>query len=298
MKNILMVLGAQKTGTSTLVGLLNCHPDIFVSHEWFVNKRMTKYAHRFFRKYSIIERERFKKRKPLKSSFRKFNNRLEAHEFYYSYIGDKWPMLFSENTTNQYIKELQECYSIFMIRDLRTWLCHNIIQHLYKSIDDVVVPSIKYVNYFIKSFELKNCLRIRLDDLHKSDEVVQSVYDFLEMENDGYMQDWWDKIDEPLDDVKAMHPWWERHTSSLHPFIRPDISVEINKEHVFWQRILPIFDKYYDNPNGVFTNEEIVQDLSDLRNIVEIGEVKMEDCYTDIKNIKDQHGNFSHSDQL
>ena len=48
-KNLLIIAGAHKTGTSNIVGMLNCHPNIFILYETFLNRGLpTFYANRFF----------------------------------------------------------------------------------------------------------------------------------------------------------------------------------------------------------------------------------------------------------
>ena len=39
-RQTLFVQGVQKTGTSTLVGILNCHPQVFLMYETDLNRTM------------------------------------------------------------------------------------------------------------------------------------------------------------------------------------------------------------------------------------------------------------------
>lgn len=288
MTEILLIIGAQKTGTSSMVGLLNCHPEIFVAPEWFANKRTTKYGLRFFQKYKIPDRERFKKRKPIRKNFIRFNNKLQTAGFDYSYVGDKWPScdLGSLRRTKRRMEEINECHSIFMVRDIRTWLCHGIVNHLYHVDENVIPAAVKYVEFLIRSFKLDKCLRVRMEDYRNPEEVVSSVSEFLGLKDDGYMQDWWAKADKPLDELKAMHPWWERHVTALRPLEKADIEVEIDKSHHFWKKILPIFDKYYNNASGVFSDQELDKDIRRLRSMLSKDAVELKDCYKSIRKNK------------
>lgn len=51
-EKFLFITGAPKTATSTLVGILNCHPNIFILYETYLNQGwLSKYGKRFLAKY-------------------------------------------------------------------------------------------------------------------------------------------------------------------------------------------------------------------------------------------------------
>jgi len=263
MTDTLLVIGAQKSGTSTMVGILNCHPEIFVAHEWFLDSVCTKYGLDFFRHYRVDERERLKKKKPIASSFQNFIRVLLKNGYNYKYAGDKWPRIGSYKVIDKRIVEMKDIYSIFMIRDLRTWLQHKMVLNIYKCTDDITDLAIRYVYYFVKSFLLPKCLRISMEGMIQYPNItVKQVADFLKVE-DIYMQGWWDKVGKQEDNNKKLHKWWERHTSAVIEPKHLDIEVDI-KEHSFWSDILPVFDKYYNNLNSVFEDNAIIDDINYL----------------------------------
>ena len=49
-ENLLFIVGAHKTATSTLVGMLNCHPDIFILYETALNQSLiSRHGRRFLK---------------------------------------------------------------------------------------------------------------------------------------------------------------------------------------------------------------------------------------------------------
>lgn len=278
-QKFLFVIGGQKSGTSTMVGLLNCHPDVFIMHEWFIDKKPSKHGHSFYTSYKIPEKYRANKRKGVIKCYRRLRY-FACNEYDYKYFGDKWPrMRGGFNAADVRINGFSESYVIYMVRDLRTWLCHPKIQGLlYRARDNVVGPAAWYVYYFIRSFKLNNCLRIRMEDLVEHEQVVKQVDSFLTDIDCSCMNNWWEKVGKYEDNVKILHKWWLNHKSSLVKPTRLDIDVSL-KQHDFWDTILPIFDKYYSNPNGVFCDDEINEDLQFLRKFHQTSGVSAEECY-------------------
>jgi hypothetical protein len=283
MTDLLFVLGAQKTGTSTMVGILNCHPSIFVTHEWYIDRKMTKYGQKFFHFYKVPERERMKKRKPVKTAFRNVVKVLGRYGHKYRYFGDKWPRLGTLSDIDRRIRQMKELRVIFMVRDIRTWLVHGIIKHIYKCEEDIVVPSVSYAYYFVKSFLLSQCLRIRMEDMIAlPEDTVGDVSNFLDV-GDRCMQSWWEKVGTYDDQNKQLHKWWERHKSATVKPIKKDIYVDLNP-CPFWDDILGIFDKYYNNHNAVFGEKEILSDLDLLKTFPDKwGKIKLSECYKDVE---------------
>jgi hypothetical protein len=104
-----------------------------------------------------------------------------------------------------------------------------------------------------------------MEDLISQNEILlKELGDFLSLDLNRNIQNWWKKI--PITDKnnpKASDPWWESHDSSLRQLQGNDTVTQISP-HPFWEQLLPLFDKYYQNLRGGFSPAEIDQDISSL----------------------------------
>lgn len=292
MSNLLFVLGAEKTGTSTIVGMLNCHPKIFIMHEWFVDKKATRHG-----KYAYLLDPNIKK------SMRRYSNNticalfksmaaqfLKA-KYNYKYFGDKWAELGSIAQIETRIKEFYdfpEIKTIFTIRDIRTWVCHNRINKMYNNSENIVPTAVDYVYYFILSFKLKNNIHIKMEDvLINHPAVLKKIDKFLLPTVRNFKLhggEWWKKIGLLKYGYntfpKTAHKWWLHHASARVQSRLPHIEVKI-KSNDFWNAMLPIFDKYY-NSTSKMSIDEIDQDLVTILEFKNKYVASLDDCYEKI----------------
>jgi len=278
MNELLMVLGAHKTGTSTIVGILNCHPDIFVSHEWFPRKRVNKYGQRLYEVYKVPVRERIKHKKPAKNAFNNLQKNYYRAGFKYKYVGDKWAILDPIRRIDRWTEEFESVKTIFVVRDVKTWAAHNMVRHIDKCDENILNPLIRYVYYFVNSFKLDDALRVRMEDMIDCPEAtVKQIACFLDVD-DYHMQHWWNKVGKSEDANKNLHKWWERHKSAVTKPNKRDVSVKL-KDHKLWDDVLPIFYKYYSKPNDKFDRREIKKYLERLVELYREKPVKFDDVY-------------------
>lgn len=281
----LFVFGAQKTGTSTMVGILNCHPRIFIAHEWFVDRKLSKHGLLLFRHYCVPQRERINKRKSIRNAIKKLDRTASKSGFEYDYVGDKWPVLGAKHQMDRRLNmiDVNNSKLIFMVRDVRTWLGHKVIPAIYKLYkNDAMQLVYLYVYYFVKSFTVKNCLRVRMEDMISCPcDTVDMVSKFLGTDP-NYMYSWWDKVGKYEDKSKNIHRWWDRHLSAtIKPSVQ-DVKVELSDVDM-WDRILPIFDKYYNGYNKEFSRSEVNNDLKKLKKIQSTEQkIRIEQCFKNI----------------
>ena len=108
---------------------------------------------------------------------------------------------------------------------------------------------------------LPDCFRVRMEDMIGRNDVVRGrISRYLDMPDFKIKtKDWWNNIGGwSINNPKSVSRWWSGHRAS---FIRPrrfDIRAKINMQHPFWRISLPIFYKYYQGINSVFTKEEIL----------------------------------------
>ncbi|MDD5294596.1 MAG: sulfotransferase, partial [Patescibacteria group bacterium] len=90
-KNILFIVGAPKTGTSTLVGMLNRHPNIFIFYETCLNRsKISKYAGKFLRRYPEA-RYLFRDEDDIGRSYSRALKFFREKGYDFKIIGDKFP---------------------------------------------------------------------------------------------------------------------------------------------------------------------------------------------------------------
>jgi len=258
--DIIFIIGAHKTATSTLVGMLNCHPEIFLLYETeLYQPHISRHGKRFLTQYPDA---RFLFRGsmglyPLYSQLKEF---LRDKGYSYKYVGDKLPGLNGNFHTS-----LNTFKVIFSARDIRTWLGKDSVIRKYQMKEDVIPAAIDYSICFLKSFNLSHVFHVRMEDLISQNEILlKKLGEFLSLDLNRHIQKWWQKI--PITDKnnpKASDPWWETHVSSLRQPQKNDTITQIS-EHPFWNEILPIFDKYYQNLEGDFTSSEIESDTATL----------------------------------
>jgi hypothetical protein len=281
-ENILFIIGAHKTATSTLVGMLNCHPDIFILYETELNQSLiNRHGNRFLTQYPDA-RYLFRHTESLHTLYPQLQEFLEKKGYVYKYIGSKLPGL-----DPHFLNEVRECRVIFTVRDIRTWLCKNTIAMKYITEHDVVPAAIDYCSIFLRSFTLPRVFHLRMEDLiHDDQKVVGEMGGFLQMDLQGYLTNWWDKIEnQDRNDPKASNQWWETHGSSKVRPDREDTQAEI-ASHPFWEELLPIFEKYYHSKEEPVSLSSIEKDLSLLSQLTRFSPLPLNEAYTRFESAK------------
>lgn len=280
----LFIHGVQKTGTSTLLGILNTHPEIFIFYESglylpvlkkYGNQFLGGYpeARRFYRAVSDYSQPYLDVARYLHGLNSKFN---------YRYIGDKIISVDALET-----QSVSPNKTIYMFRDIRTWLCKEQIIRYYRSDLDMVQPAIDYTKFVINSHRFPHCYRVRTEDLiEKNDAVVAGLSDYLDLDLTVHAANWWDKVGKYEKDDPKKHILWytgSKHSSSQLKPSRLDTTAVI-KNNEFWQTCLPIFDKYYNNiTSGQFTSQEIEDDLASLEDMRQFPVLPLVDCYEEVE---------------
>lgn len=282
-EQILYIIGAQKTGTSSLVGMLNSHPDIFILYEFFNGKDTipSKYGMHFLEKYPD-SRFLFRLEKDLNLLYLELREYLKSKGYYFKIIGDKHPGLDFRLFHIYKNKKI-----IFTCRDLRTWLCKDYIIKAYNTKENIVPAAVDYSIYFLNSFLLEEVMYIKMEDLIlKNNEIITKIGNFLNINTNPYFNNWWEKVDkiEP-DNPKATLYWWRGHKSSLIKPRKLDTEVKL-KSNDFWDQILPIFDKYFKNTENIFSTKEIKSDIRKLGLLRRKYLVSFDEAYTMYKSEK------------
>jgi hypothetical protein len=273
---LLFVLGPHKTFTSSLVGLLNSCPDIFLLFETEPYlSRPTKWAAEILRQRPDL-RGHFLKQDNLERSYHALHESLSADGRGYLYFGDKIATI-----DDDYLVKFKKLRKLVTVRDLETWLAKGAIRRLYALDGDIVPAACQYVKFLIKSRLTANVLLIRLEDVIRNlDAEVGRISSFLGPDLD-IPANWHESVGEySSSDPKRFQPWWNHHPSSLAEIKSLDVHCQISS-HAFWEAILPIFRKYFDGiPAAHLTDEQ--QDLSALEAIQAHYQVPWQDAFASV----------------
>lgn len=290
---LLFILGAPKTCTSSLLSMLNCHPDIFIMSEAFMEKVPKICGNKICSHFKKHPNDIIHKGVPLDLGYARAKKMVESRGKKYVYFGDKWARLQKPKRMNGWFKEFGENKVIFTVRDIRTWLSHNTVKNM-QSLDDpnvIMSKAIRYVYLFLKALTLPNVICVTLDEfVSDNDATIDKLDAWLpNVSLRPHVENWWEKTGSYEDSNKMIYKWWtpgprrKRESSFIKPE-KQDIAVQI-KNNYMWDAILPIFDKYYRDCNGIFNPAEITNDLNKLLQI-EIKPIQLEDCFKTIDMIK------------
>lgn len=270
-ESILFIIGAGKTASSTLLGMLNCHPDIFLFYETDLYKNIpSKYSRRFLETYPDA-RYLMGHQDDVGVPYEQAREFLRRKGYDFKIIGDATHELdFS-------LDKLKKYRVIYIIRDIKTWLRKDGVVITYTSRKDIVPAARDYTISFLQSFLLPDILHIRMEDIIQDNQgVIDKMSGFLGIELN--LGKWWEKIDKQGNPKKAQR-WWEGHPSSLTEPKKVDVNIEI-KSHTFWDTMLPIFNKYYQNLEKDFSPEEINHDVEELRKLNKLSPVGLTSIYS------------------
>lgn len=210
MSDTIIIWGPPKTGTSSLLGLLNLHPDIFLMSECFQRNRIKRadiYL-RHFKKPAIH---------PNKTHYNVFYPQVQQHfGWKYKYFGDKYAMLEPPAGTDRYLRKVDGCKVIFTFRDPQTWLQKDTVRSKFKLDKGRDVKEVlDWYKYFYEQAQTKdNCLIINLEDfILRNDQTITRLEDFLHIDLKPYTDQWWQKIGTYKDPNKQIDQWWVKRDS-------------------------------------------------------------------------------------
>ena len=269
-QSILFIVGATKTAGSALLGMLNCHPDIFLFYETDLYKSApSKYSRRFLETYPDA-RYLMRHQDDIGIPYEQARNFLSGKGHEFKIVGDKIDGL------DYNVDKLKKYKVIFIVRDIKTWLCKEAVVNSYTNKKDTIPAAIDYTAHFLQSFLLPDALRISMEDIIRDNQVIiNKVSNFLGLEIN--LEKWWEKIDKQGYPKNAQR-WWEGRANALIEPKELDVTVEI-KPHAFWDIILPIFDKYYKNLEKNFSQEEISRDVEELNKLNKLSPVSLASVY-------------------
>lgn len=270
----LFIVGAHKTGTSTLQSILNCHPDILMLYEYLNHFPRIGNHDRTYNNdmddalASIFSKIRTRKRdeRPDITSLMTESRDIFCKDKEYKYFGSKWAG-FNGTLADVWSKHK----AIYTVRDIRTWMAKESINTMFlvrKNKEIFTRTAVDYAIQFVKTFNRPNCLRVTMEDIvQNTDEVIRKIGRFVDIDLLSHTANWRDKIGKYDDSIKLMVPDWEKHYSSFSTSGTLDTAVEMSEKEESWNTILEVFDKYYHNLDVPFEKREVVADIKKLKTI-------------------------------
>jgi len=194
----------------------------------------------------------------------------------YHFVGDK---ILTSTLDHTSAEALADHRVIFTVRDLRTWLCKNVVISNFVKGRSIAETACTYLDQYLASFLLPHCLHITMEELvERNTEVITLLSGFLQLDFREHAQEWWKKVGQwPAGDPKAAVNWWQGHDSSQLAPRRLDTKAVL-RAHPFWEEVLPIFDRYYHGRLTHFEPSQIAQDRAALAQIKQ-HEIDLKDLY-------------------
>lgn len=281
----LFVQGPEKTATSTLTGMLNCHPHIFILFETYLAQAyITKYGQQFLERYPEARKFfRYEEDygKPVEDIF-KYLSKVEP-EYSYKYGGTKINGL--DPFTTQKVKNHK---IIFTKRDVRSWLVKQTIIERYRTDLDVVVPAIEYMKYIVNSSRIQTASHVWLEDLiENSSEVISNLCTYLNLDLKPHLNKWWESFGNFDDnDPKSVYRLNHVHHSSKVKPEKHDTTYEL-KNSPFWDELDVVFKKYYRvNSYDLLSEEEVQEDLHLTESLKRFSPIPFTEIYQHVESVR------------
>lgn len=276
----LFVQGVQKTGTSTLVGMLNCHPDIFVLYETnLCQTAISRYGNQLLKRYPGA-RQFFRPTNQPAVRYRELAAWLaqQPGNRQYRYFGDKLIDLDPDLTQRG-----EAVRTLFMLRDIRSWLVKQPVVRCYRSDLDVVPVTIAWLKYLIGSFRHRHCLRIWMEDLLNDNAgTLVRLSRWLGLDLTTACHGWWNRLGQhATGDPKSMLDWYSVHPSSGQPPGRLDTTVDVH-DCPFWDEVLPLAERYRGLGDTCPSHQQISQDLATTETLQRYSPLPLEQCYRNV----------------
>lgn len=281
-ENILFIQGPEKTGTSSLNGMLNAHPQIMNLFEvYMAQTSITKYGHQLLDKYPT-GRMFFREDDDYGAPYIDFFNHFRTLEpnFRYRYVGTKINSMTAGLTTRTFPYK-----TIYTIRDVRSWAIKQSVIKQYRTELDIVIPIIFYLRFVVESYRHPEILKIWMEDMVLNNDVTfDRIGDYLDVDFSQYKSGWWEMFGahsehDPKSTFRLSHI---HHSSQIRPE-RLDTSYKL-ADLPFWQEVSEIFDKYFQNNDVVeFPVEILDQDLENIEKLHQFAPLTIEEAYIGIK---------------
>lgn len=292
--NLLFILGAMKTATTSMCGLVNSHPDVFVMCEVILNSNCPgRWGRRLVKAYPETLPLFFGSRgAAYLSNYHQAQEFFAGHGHGRQYFGDKIATIDSG-----FAKRMEGAHVIFCVRSLPEWIAKDSVRGHYPLDANIAPFAVQYCKHFLESFLLERVHHVRMDDfLEDNHKIVDGVWNFLGLTRPKNAYHWWQSIGHyAATDPKSRLNWWKGHMSSATAPKDNDTEAVI-APNPLWDAILPIFNHYYELA-GAGRGEDhniVLRDIAELEKMSHKFVVPIEAAY---KSLNSRSRNLDMKDQ-
>ena len=249
-----LIVGANKTGTSTACAVSNTYEKAFCLYEADFSKPDDHGRNADLVKYLPECANLFAPKPDIPKCLQRIHVELETRGHVFDFIGRKIAGIRPDILSSTTIPTLM------IIRDVRFWAAkHRVIaDQIGKGDATPVITS--YIATFIMSFLNPNVRRVRLEDSFRDpNSMPNAIARLLGVEN-SFFCEWWNKTSWTETSPKNYSSWIQGHSSAFMPPVFSDTQASLAK-HSFWEATLPLFDKYYERIDQSFRETDVLSDL-------------------------------------
>jgi len=280
----LMICGGPKSGTSSLVAVLNSHPDALILFETDLNAVMPgKYARRLIEAFPD-SRSLMYARDDEADAYRDLQAFAAAKGCRYQMVGDKLPTYDA-----RFFGRLAGFRLVYSLRAPDEWLAKSC--SLYADRQDVRPVMYQYFKGLVQAHLHPDCMIVRFGDFMKNNEaVVRALFRFAGLSAGPQQLRWWETAAHPADPFKRCQDWWKGHPSSLARPMFNDTRT-VRRDHAFWTLCDRCFAPYLDASPGTITRAQAKADLAAFRSVFDGPPIALEDVIdarTQVSSVKNR----------
>lgn len=257
-----MICGGPKSGTSSLVAVLNSHPQALILFETDLNAVMPgKYARRILEAFPD-SRSLMYARDDAAAAYRDLRSYAASKGRDYKTIGDKLPVY-----DFRFISGLAGFRLVYTLRAPDEWLAKTC--SLYADRQDIRPVMYQYFRGLVAAHLHADCLIVRFDDfLRDNRRVVEDLFAFAGLDPLPESFRWWEAAASTPDPFKACQQWWKGHPSSLAEPKANDTRT-VRKPHPFWEVSDHCFAAYLSSAPGAIGAGQAADDIARFRSMLD-----------------------------
>lgn len=265
-----MICGGPKSGTSSLVAVLNSHPQVLILFETDLNAVMPgKYARRLLAAFPDC-RGLMYARDEEADAYRDLKAFAATKGWDYRLVGDKLPRY-----DHRFLERLQGFRLVYALRTPDEWLAKAC--SLYADRQDIRPVMYQYFRGLVAAHLHGDCMIVRFDDfLRDNRRVVEDLFAFVGLGPVAGSFQWWQTADHHEDPFKASQAWWKGHPSSLAEPRASDTRV-VRRSHPFWSLADACFAPYVDAPPGTVDRDRAAADIARFRAVLDGPAIALDD---------------------
>lgn len=252
LKKPVIILGGPNTATSSLVGVLNSHPQCLVLFETDIAcLDPTKYAKRLLSAepgFRSIIRHHADAADAYAALLAQ--TRRQGHDFVMT--GDKLPY-FSRAAFDKF----RNFKIIYSVRNPAEWLAK--VAEFFAATNDVRPLLVEYLSGLLSAKAAADCLIVPFDEfLADNPNVVSRMFAFCGLEPAPESFTWWQTVGQYADPYRSSQKWWLGHGSSLVAPTRNDTRVA-RLPHPAWAVVDAAFAQANSLVQGAVSPAECVR---------------------------------------